>query len=62
MIIKTLTLHCRSQSYGPQTNALDNQIDPKMRAYKPLLSLINLNRAADGEPRVPLATRQLLAT
>ena len=33
-----------------------------MRAYTPLLSLINLSRVADGEPRIPFATRQLLAT
>ena len=64
MIIKTSTQYRRSesQSYAPQTKASDNPIDPKMRAYKPLRSLINLSRVADGEPRVPLATRQLLAT
>ena len=62
MIIKTSTPYHRSQSYAPPTKASDNPIDPKMRAYKPLRSLINLSRVADGEPRVPFATRQLLAT
>ena len=62
MIIKTSTPYRRSQSYAPPIKALDNPIDPKMRAYKPLRSLNNLSRIADGEPRVPFATRQLLAT
>ena len=64
MIIKISTPHPHrhSQSYYPPTKALDNPTDPKMRAYKPLLSLINLSRVADGEPHVPFATRQLLAT
>ena len=61
-IIKTSTQYRRSQSYAPPTKASDNPIDPKMRAYKPLRSLINLSRIADGEPRVAFATRQLLAT
>ena len=62
MIIKTSTQYRRSQSYAPPTKASDNLIDPKMRAYKPLRSLINLSSVTDGEPRVPFATRQLLAT
>ena len=62
MIIKTSTSYRRSQFYAPPTKASDNPIDPRMRPYKPLRSLINLSRIADGEPRVPFATRQLLAT
>ena len=60
MIIKTSTPYRCSQSYAPPTKVSDNPIDPKMRAYKPLRSLINLSRVADGEPRVPFATRQVV--
>ena len=62
MIIKTSTPYRRSKSYAPPTKASDNPIDLKMRPYKPLRSLINLSRIADGEPRIPFATRKLLAT
>ena len=62
MIIKTSTPYRCSQSYALPTKASDNPIDPKMRTYKPLRSLINLSRIADGESRVLFATRQLLAT
>ena len=62
MIIKTSTPYQRFQSYALPTKASGNPSDPKLRAYTPLLSLIILSRVADGEPRIPFATRQLLAT
>jgi hypothetical protein len=62
VLTTTSGLHPRPKLHTAPTRSPDKPCDKRLRASKPLQSLTNLSRVAEGEPRVPSSTRLLPST